>query len=194
MKKFQSGFTVIEVLVIVVILGLVGTVGWLVYDRQKNNQSPKASTSQTNKSEVKETPEVKSIITFEDEASFDSADKQKILSQVAEPLVLHHEKVLNIKLKEVVIKKSTNMVNSADARYVLSYVYEDNPDSNKFGFIFGYENQLGYWQPQLCDHGGCNEYPEALKNEFPDNYKAYVECNAASEAGDKDKANSLCMI
>lgn len=38
MKKDQSGFSVVEVLVILVIVSLVGAVGWLVYNRQKTTQ------------------------------------------------------------------------------------------------------------------------------------------------------------
>jgi Tfp pilus assembly protein PilV len=36
MEKKQSGFSIVEILIIIVTVGLVGTVGWLVYDKQKS--------------------------------------------------------------------------------------------------------------------------------------------------------------
>lgn len=65
MKKNENGFSVVEVLVVVVIVGLLAAVGWLVYDRQKNEQSSqapattqntesKASSEQSKKDELRE--------------------------------------------------------------------------------------------------------------------------------------------
>lgn len=40
MNKNQSGFSVVEMLIIVVMLGLVVAVGWLIYDRQQKQDTP----------------------------------------------------------------------------------------------------------------------------------------------------------
>ena len=198
-NKNESGFSAIEILIVVVVLGLMVAVGWLVWDRQKSESNDKSTTSQTEKVVQKDDSPVVSAssnkIKFESEESFDSIEKQKIVSQFAEPLLFYHEEVLKIKLKEVVIKKNTEKANDSDGRYVLSYPYEKDPTNNNFSFVFGNNNKLEYWQPLLCDDGGCDEYPTSLKNKFPKNYDAYVECKAANNASDKEKANELgCFI
>lgn len=195
MKTNEKGFSVFEIIIVIVIVGLVGTVGWLVKEKQEMPKTANEITAKTELAEQKadntEKPVLISKIKFENETSFDLTEKQKILSRIAEPLLFYHEEVLKIELKEVLIKKSTNMMSSIDARYTLNYPHKNDPASSKLGFIFGRNNKIEYWQPQLCDHGGCIEYPTALKNKFPDSYNAYLACKAASDAGDKEKANSI---
>ena len=45
LRKNQSGFGHIEILVVVIVVALIGTVGWFVYDRNKTKDSSTASTT-----------------------------------------------------------------------------------------------------------------------------------------------------
>ena len=45
MKKFEKGFSIVEVLIIIVVIGLVGAAGWLVYDRQSTKENTENSQS-----------------------------------------------------------------------------------------------------------------------------------------------------
>lgn len=195
MKKLnQKGFSHFEIALLVLVLAVLGFAGYTVWQKNKPDNQPQTSQTTETKPKTddnKEESEPTSKIAFENESSFDAAEKQKILSQIAEPLLFYHEEVLKIELKKVVIKKNPNLLNPDDARYILNYPAKGDSSTNSQGFIFGYKNKIEFWQPLLCDHGGCSEYPVALKNKFPESYKAYVDCKAAQDAGDKDKANDL---
>lgn len=43
MKKFQNGFSVVEIVLVIVIVGLVGVVSWFVYDRQATTENTEYS-------------------------------------------------------------------------------------------------------------------------------------------------------
>lgn len=195
MKKLnQKGFTGFEIALLVLVLAALGFAGYTVWQKNKpDNQSQTSQTtekkSKTDKSEKESESHGK--IVFEGMTSLDPAEKQKILSQIAEPLLFYYEEVLKIELKEVKIEKSTNIASSADARFMLSYPYKVSDGGSDPGFIFGYNNKIEFWQPGLCDHGGCKEYPAELKNKFPENYSNFLACKAANDAGDKEKANSI---
>lgn len=45
MKKFQNGFSVVEIVLAIAVTGLIGVCGWLVYDRQQNNTDNNELTS-----------------------------------------------------------------------------------------------------------------------------------------------------
>ncbi|MCA9333874.1 prepilin-type N-terminal cleavage/methylation domain-containing protein, partial [Candidatus Saccharibacteria bacterium] len=52
MKKYnQSGFGIVELLLVVVVVGLVGALGWLVYSRVSKNSNGN-STESTNTEEA----------------------------------------------------------------------------------------------------------------------------------------------
>ena len=54
MKKNQSGFSIVEILLVVLVVGLLGTIGWLVYDRMATeNDRTSAETSRSTKQESK---------------------------------------------------------------------------------------------------------------------------------------------
>jgi len=55
MKNSQSGFSLLEGLLILVILGIVGGVGWLVYDRQSKNKADNPQSNQTQQSDNNQT-------------------------------------------------------------------------------------------------------------------------------------------
>ncbi len=128
-------------------------------------------------------------IVFAANSGISESTKQEIRSRIAEPMLYYHEAVLHISMKEIFIEKSKNVMSNEDARYILSYSYENDPHGSGMGFIFGYGNIVEYWMPLLCDHGGCREYPDIYKNKYPDNYSAYSACQAAKD--DKEKLNSL---
>jgi type II secretory pathway pseudopilin PulG len=182
MRKSQGGFNLVGVLVVLVILGLIGVAGWLVWSKHAHKDTSKQPAAQ-------QTRTTDSVIRFENESSFDAADKQLIIDRIAKPLVVDHAEVLKTPLKEVVIKKNPKPFSPSDARYILNYSYTSDPTN--LGFIFGADNKIGYWQPLLCDDGGCKEYPTELKTQFPENYKAYLACKAASDSGDKEKVAEL---
>lgn len=195
MKKLnQKGFTGFEIALLVLVLAALGFAGYTVWQKNKPDNSPQTSQTPETKSKTnqsKEESESHGKIVFVGIDSVDPTEKQKILSQIAEPLLFYHEEILKIELKEVKIEKSTNMAGSNDARFMLSYPYKISDGGTDSGFIFGYNNKIEYWQPELCDHGGCREYPVELKNKFPENYTAYVACKAAKDSGDKEKTDAL---
>lgn len=195
LRKDSKGFGLIEVLLIIAITGVIG-VGYYVFSQtsskisssnaqditdKSNKEAISTSSTEQSKSE-KTTEPYKAVISFNDGGSLTQDQKSEISSKLAEPLSYHHFKNLNIPLKEVTIQKAESQ------GHTVSYVYAENPETNKFGFVFN-ANEVRYWQPQLCDHGGCAPYPESLKKAFPANYEAYLACEAAE--GDKAKQSSL---
>ncbi len=56
MKKNQTGFSPIEIILIIVVVGLLGAVGWFVYDKHK---TPKTNTVNTKTPKVTPAPVVK---------------------------------------------------------------------------------------------------------------------------------------
>ncbi len=192
----NKGFGLVGFLIVVVVfIGLVSS-GYYVYSKNASktslstNQEDRStagdkakSISSTDRSKDAQGPEsYKSVISFKDNGSLTEAQKDEIRVKLAEPLSFYHFNNLNIPLKQVSVQKAETQ------GYTLSYVYAEDPQTNKFGFVFNPED-VRYWQPQLCDHGGCNPYPESLKKAYPANYKVYEACRAAE--GDKEKLSSL---
>lgn len=60
MKKNQSGYSAVEVLIVIIILGLIGTVAWVVYDRQQ----PKPSNAAPTKSVDSQQAELKGNLSY----------------------------------------------------------------------------------------------------------------------------------
>lgn len=58
MKKQQSGFSAVEVVIAIVIVGLVGVAGWLVYEDHHKTTTPVVLTKQKTTSSTKATPAV----------------------------------------------------------------------------------------------------------------------------------------
>jgi hypothetical protein len=194
--KNQGGFAALEAVLIVVIVGIIGFAGWFVLNAKDSTDKSLAGNNSTtpsyDKKDSKVTDTKEPAITFKNGATLDTNDKQLILARIVDPMVFYHTNVLKIAIKEVVIDKNSSMMSTADSRFTLNYSYAKEPGS--FGFVFGENNKIGYWQPQLCDDGGCIDYPAELKAKYPDTYAAYTECKAARDGGDKQKATELdCM-
>lgn len=192
----SRGFGLIEILLLVIAISGVIGVGYYIFSQNSNktnspnslNQNTQSDTEATSvsntdsaKSKLKMEP-YKEVISFKDNGSLTETQKNEISLKLAEPLSFYHFKNLNIPLKEVTIQKAETQ------GYTLSYVYVEKPETNKFGFVFN-ASEIRYWQPMLCDQGGCIPYPESLKEAYPANYKAYEACQAAE--GDKEKQSTI---
>lgn len=190
----SKGFGLIKILLLVIATSGVIGVGYYIYSQNSNktnssntlnlnaqSEAEANSVSNTDSATSKIEP-YKKVISFKDNGSLTEAQKTGISLKLAEPLSFYHFKNMNIPLKEVTIQKAESQ------GYTLSYVYAKNPETNKFGFVFD-ASEVRYWQPMLCDPGGCDPYPESLKKAYPANYKAYEVCQAAK--GDKEKQNTL---
>lgn len=182
MNRRQTGFTVGTVLLVVVVLALSVAIGWFVWKQNDDAKTDKTTTTNAG--------EQLPVATFKPEASFSDEAKQEILSKVADPFIYYQEKILKIDMEYVSIKPTPNKMGPDDYQFILEY--RDGAGSQTSGFSFGAYNQIGYWHPGLCDEGGCASYPEDFKQKYPLNYQAYLDCEAATEASDKEKMNLVC--
>lgn len=185
MKKDQNGFGIVGVLLIVVLAGLMGFVGWRVYAMNTGSKQ-----TESNASKSPATSNDSTVISFTPEASFSHGVKQEILTKVVNPFIYFHEESLKIKIRGVVVDPDPGTMGPDDYRYRLTYHYANSQE--RMGFLFGAKNRIGYWQPPLCDPGGCMPYPDDFKQKYPITYQAYQECQAATTASDKDKMNLVC--
>lgn len=194
LNRDQSGFSALEAILLCIIVGIVGFTGWYVWQAKQTASKTldEASKSATANNDASKSDQASTAIIFKNEASFQATDKQQILNRIVNPMVFYHNEVIKVPLKSITIEKNHDMKSPNDSRFILSAV--DAKQNAKLGFIFGENNKIGYWQPLLCDEGGCIDYSEALKAKFPENYDAYVACKAASDSSDKQKTIDLaCM-
>lgn len=54
MNKRQSGFSILEIILIVAVVGLIGAVAWLFVTNQKNGQTDKGTSTKTSESDKKD--------------------------------------------------------------------------------------------------------------------------------------------
>lgn len=171
--------TVISVLIVLCVLGVVG---WQIGKSHSDNPTYQATTTKADQ----QLPVVK----FEPATAFSDSTKQEILSKVAEPFVYYQERILKFDLTDVNVTSSSNMMSPDDYQFALGYYNKGS--WQEMGFLFGAHQQIGYWQPQLCNDGGCTSYDETFKQKYPLNYQAYLDCQTATKAGDKDSMNLVC--
>lgn len=184
MQRMNQGFSVAIVLVaLVVIAGVVG-VGYS-FLHSDNKGSSRSSAVQSSAPPT-------SLVTFKHPQSFDPRTKQQIMDQIVNPLITDQEQVLHLKLQYVTVDVDKNAMGAEDDRFLLGYRTADAPSES--GFVFGANHHIGYYQPVICDEGGCMSYPELLKQKFPANYQNYLACQSANNAGDKEQANIVCAM
>lgn len=171
----------LKILGVVVVVALIGLAGWYGWQQsQDSNKNDVTSSSTATASSGKTTH-----ITFTKDASLNDATKNEILQKVVDPMVVFYTTIIHQPLEG--IKVSANKPMSADDfRFKLEY-------DGGSGFLFGANQQIGYWLPTLCDEGGkCDTYPESFKKAFPATYEAYQACDNATKANNKDASNLAC--
>ena len=112
------------------------------------------------------------VITIRRADTISTEDRDAILTKVARPFVDYTNSLHGPRLLYVTISRDTNMFGPNDFRYDFAYKSQDDPLES--GFLFGYNNTIDYWLPQLCDEGGCNSYPTWFKEKYPATYQAYL--------------------
>lgn len=85
MKKYQQGFSAVELILIIVVLGLVVAVGWLVYDRQdsKDTETNDESSSEVEQKTEQETTAQSASYQLPEgwlETTCDSVDSKAVLA------------------------------------------------------------------------------------------------------------------
>ncbi len=181
--KDQLGFSALESLLILIIIATISATGWFVWlsvqkTNKTNNQAVVDSQSNTKSDTYKN-----GIVTFRHASQFSDAKRKEILAKVADPLIYYEKTDLKSDLTEVVIdlgKGPDNKTFSAKYGYSLSEVH---PSGSKFGqgigYVLGENGKIDYWVPQLCDDGGCVQYPADFKQKYPANYQAYIDSQSA---------------
>jgi hypothetical protein len=188
-KLNQKGFGIVEIMLVILLIGLVGGIGYYVFAQAKNNDDSVQSQSSSNDSEPLNRPsEIKASeyplgISYVKTDNFTESEKKEISQKVAEPYHFYATEVLKVKQTKVIISRDNNSLGPNDIRYSLNSFANDEYNE---GFVFGAENRVGYWLPQLCDDGGCTVFPEALKSEYPNTYKMYLKCEKTKGLGIKD--------
>jgi hypothetical protein len=167
-------------ILIVILLGVAGWYGW-----QQSQDSDKTSTNTSAKGTV--ATGQNTHITFSKDATLTDQVKSEILQKIVNPMVIYHTTVARQPIENIKISATTPMsVN--DYRFKLEY-------DGGSGFVLGANQKIGYWLPALCDDSGkCDDYPEQYKKMLPETYKAYQACESANKSGDKDAANSACVL
>ncbi len=181
MKKLnKQGFSVVEGLLIFAIVGILSFVGWYVYRQsQKQDETSKPQNS-ANSAPVQE-----KTINFVPPNDFTDEEVKEITEKVAGPFVYYESKVLNNDPVVVTIKKDKNSGN-VEAGYGYIFNYKSKGDlSGRSGWLFGEMGKILYWTPQLCDDGGCSEYPADFKEKYPKNYEAYMCSQDTSKSKDE---------
>jgi hypothetical protein len=195
----NSGFKVVLFSLVIVVVGMAIGAAWWVWNRnayQDDGTESDSTFSNQSTSTANETPESARYsahgveIVFEDEAQFSDELQSEILEKIAKPYAFYEAPGSDLKTIAISVNYGPD---GSKEDYSLSAAYESVPDSGT-GFVFGGEDKIGYWQPQLCDPGGCIPYPEDLKNSYPKTYQAFVQCEEAREQNDKERASELsCM-
>jgi len=101
MKKYQQGFSAIEVVLVLVVVGLVGAVGWLVYDRQQNTETEtndEANSQQEQQTEQDITTKTPSYSLPENwtETACDSVDSKATLASPSDDVALDCDDRTNV--------------------------------------------------------------------------------------------------
>lgn len=192
----NQGFGVVPLLIMLAVVALIATVGYAVF---KSNNAPETSRTQTEQEAAKAFDAAakakiraadykkEGIVTFKRVSYYGEVKRNEIMAKIVDPLIYDHEEVLGIKLSQVTVDINDARYSYDDTHFTLNYSYEN--ESQKSGFIFGPGGRVNYYQPHLCDHGGCKPYPEGLKQKFPANYQAYVACQTVAD--DKEKQQEL---
>lgn len=168
MKILNSkGFGPLPLLLVLAIAGAIGFTTWYVLDQRKQKQS---DNGQTTTQSATAAP-----ITFEPESDFSEQEKSEILTKIAEPFRFYQLEMLKADLVSITVAKSKD-----GSGYKYSFGYKFASTSTDYGGLFGQNNKIGYWVPQLCDHGGCSDYPEEFREKYPENYQAYLRCEAVA--------------
>lgn len=193
MKTHQKGFGAVEVLFVILITGLLVSAGWFMWTKSRDastvstqsdvkTQANDQASEDANSDTAAGAGENAEVATFKNQVAFSSDLKQEILTKVAGPLVYYHNEIQNVDIRDVVI--DTAPAGPGEAKYTLSYYFvSDGPADQEYGFQFGENGVVGYWQPMLCDPGGCIAYSQALKEKYPDSYNAYLACGADDGSG-----------
>jgi hypothetical protein len=172
-RRLQSGFAIIEVLVVILILTGIGFTSWYVWHYRQTTDQPAAVTA-TLPLEANTDTYKTGIITFRHASQFSPSLRSEIMTKIVNPFIYYNTKDVESGLTGVVIDLGLapdNTTRSAKYGYIFNDLY---PGSNNQGFIFGEEGAIDYWIPPLCDDGGCKPYPQDFKAKFPATYQAYV--------------------
>lgn len=112
------------------------------------------------------------IITIRQADTMSAQEREAILTRVARPFVDYTASLNAPRLLYVTISRDANMLGPDDFRY--DFTYKSQGDTLESGFLFGANNTIDYWLPQLCDEGGCMTYPKWFKDAYPNTYAAYL--------------------
>lgn len=125
--------------------------------------------SAQNASDLKPT----SGVVFNASSNFSDEEKKTIQERITGPKMFYEQNILrHTDLRSIEISRSK-------PGYTLQTIYaKDEPN---LGFVFGAEGGIEHWVPQLCDPGGCREYPEDFKTAFPETFAAYTACQASTK-------------
>ena len=183
MRKNNKGFAHIAVIMVAVMLVIVGLVGWKVWRDNKEPVQNNASREQSYGN---------GKIHFKNESSCKPVVKQQILERVAEPMLYYYDNILNSKLKYINISKESNSSN-VQSGYILEYTdgSSSNTAMHDSGFIFGQDDYIQYWYPQLCDDGGCNDLPAEFNAKYPKNFETYMSCQQSQKSGENKERDYL---
>lgn len=180
MLNNQRGFGISAILLISVVVMLVCGTGFYVFSRNDSDKDGANSPLSTRKTDTTEEFMGTKII-YKADLEISSDEKKQIQDRMINPLLYHYSVVSGGNIKTLTLSNANDQV----------YKYEIN--AGDYSFWFGQDNKIEYFYPQLCDDGGCSEYPETLKSKYPESYEAYVTCAQEDEKNiSLDERDVIC--
>lgn len=182
MKKNQSGFSAVEVLVVIVIVGLLGLVGWYVW--QKNDTtttSPQDSTASTEANDVQsDTGELDvhdagaityrddGVVVFYPNGLIDKEDKKELEEKVLNPMIDYSPNTYISVTVDPYLPQIYTDGNSDDKYIVTTIGKKDKGETGSF--LIGHKKDgINWWTPVCLD--SCT-FSQSYKDTYPEVVKS----------------------